>query len=140
MRNLKDINRRIYNLNELMNNNIEGGTVNLTGNINRYTIGAKNIFKCKLEYFNQDREHYNRKISDVLINNYMESEFPTVFDTLGYWVNQEKGIDWIYVDLGFRFSDLNDALKFASFNNELSIWDNLHGKEIEVNKFLYPRR
>ena len=45
MRNLKDINRKVYNLNDLMNDNIEGGTVNLTGNINRYTIGAKTIFQ-----------------------------------------------------------------------------------------------
>lgn len=140
MRNLKDINRRIYNLNELMNQNVEGGTVNLTGNINRYTVGAKTIFRAKLEYFNSDREHYNRRISEVLIENYLNSEFPIPFDTLGYWVNEERGSHYIYVDLGFRFSDLNDALKFGSFNNEISIWDNLHQNEINVNKFLYPRR
>ncbi len=140
MRNQKDINRKIYNLNELMNNNIEGGTVNLTGNINRFTIGAKNIFRAKLEYFNQDREHYNRRIEEVLASNYLFTEFPIPFDTLGYWVNEEKGANYIYVDLGFRFSDVNSALKFASFNNELSIWDNLQGEEIKVNKYLYPRR
>ena len=133
MRNLKDINRKIYNLNDLMNDNIEGGTVNLTGNINRYTIGAKNIFRARLDYFNEDRKHYNRRIAEVLISNYMEAEFPVQFDTLGYWVNFENGNHYIYVDLGFRFSDYSDAIKFASFNNEISIWDNLQGKEIKVN-------
>ena len=139
MRNLKDINRKVYNLNELMTNNIEGGTVNLTGNINRYTVGAKNIFRAKLEYFNEDRQHFNRRIAQVLIENYMNSEFPVPFDTLGYWVNQEKGSHYIYIDLGFRMSDLNDTLKFASFNNEISIWDNQEQKEINVNKFLYRK-
>ena len=134
MKNLKDINRKIYNLNDLMLENIEGGTVNLTGNINRYTIGAKTIFRAKLEYFNEDRKHYNRRIAEVLIENYMNSEFPVPFDTLGYWVNEEQGSHYIYVDLGFRFSDLNDALKFASFNNELAIWDNKQNKEIKVNQ------
>ena len=70
----------------------------------------------------------------------MESEFPVPFDTLGYWVNFENGNHYIYVDLGFRFSDLNDSLKFGSFNNEISIWDNKEQKEIKVNKYLYPRR
>jgi len=138
MKNKKDINRVIFNLNESMNNNIEGGTINLTGNINRYTIGAKNIFRAALEYFNADREHFNRRIEEVLTANYMFYEFPTPFDTLGYWVNFEKGRHYIYVDLGFRFSDLNDALKFAKLNNEYAIWDNQENKEINVNKYLYP--
>ena len=65
MRNQKDINRRIYQINELMDKNIEGGTVNLTGNINRFTVGAKTIFACKLKYFISDREHYNRRIEEI---------------------------------------------------------------------------
>lgn len=128
MRNLKDIKRKINYLNNLMDENIQGGTVNLSGNINRYTIGAKTIFACKLKYFNSDREHYNRKIEEVLIENYMYANTPIQFDTLGYWVNNDE----IFVDLGFRFSDYSDSMKFAQFNNELAIWDNLHNKEIKV--------
>ena len=64
-------------------------------------------------------------------------EYPIVFDTLGYWVDDK---DLLYVDLGFRFSDIYDALKFASFNGEIAIWDNLHGNEINVSEYLYPRR
>ena len=136
MRNQKDIQRKIYQLFDLMNDNVEGGTINLTGNINRFTVGAKTIFACKLKYFNADRDHYKRRIEEVLTANYLFTENPIPFDTLGYWVNNDE----IFVDLGFRFSDFNDAIKFGSFNNEIAIWDNREGKEINVNNYLYGNK
>jgi len=137
MRNQKDIDRKLFHLYNMMKENISGGSLNLTGNINRYTVGAKELFNCKVDYFHQDPQHYLKRIEEELKSNYLFYEFPVNFDTLGYWVSDTG---YLFVDLGFRMSDLNDALKWASFNGEIAIWDNLHGKEINVNQFLYPRR
>lgn len=131
MTNQKDIQRKIFNLTEGIRKNPEGGTINLTGCVNRYTVGAKTILQCKLEYYISDVEHYKRKLYDELFKNYISEEFPINYDTLGWWVSDS----WLYIDLGFRMSDKHDAIKFASFNNEIAIWDNREEKEILTNNY-----
>lgn len=135
MRNKKDIDRKLFYLSNEMDKNISGGTINLTGCIDRYTVGAKNIFTCNLEHFESDRVHYLKRIEEELKDNYLFLEFPIEFDTLGYWVDNSNKKPLLYVDLGFRMSDKSSALKFASFNGELAIWDNKNQKEILVNNY-----
>jgi hypothetical protein len=138
-----DLNRKIFNLNQMIERNHQGGAINMTGNTNRFTVKAKTIFSCKFEYYKSDVKHYNRKIYDVLFENYMNREYPVLFDTIGYFTRLERGSLYLYVDLGFRMSDLNDALKFAQYNlclpHKPTLWDNLNQKEINVYKYLFRR-
>ena len=128
MTNLTDINRVVTRFKTTFSANKDGGNINLTGCLNRYTIGAKNIFTCLVEHFNFDSAFYTHLVTKELTKNYLTNDKVINYDTLGYWVDNGK----IYVDLGFRFSDKSDALKFAQFNGELAIWDNEKNQEIIV--------
>jgi len=131
MKSNKTINRVITNLMNGIKIKPEGGSVNLTGCTNRYTVGAKTIVKCLFRNWRFDDEFYSDKIYKELFNNYISKEFPVSYDSIGWWINDET----IYIDLGFRFSDKSDALKFAQFNGEIAIYDNKAQKDILVNNY-----
>jgi hypothetical protein len=51
-------------------------------------------------------------------------------DFIGVWTDTETGKTWI--DKSHYFRDIDTALQFARYNNQLAIWDNLNNREVRV--------
>ena len=127
-------------LEERIIKNPQGGTINISGCLNRYIVGAKELTVCHYKYFEQDSAYYIREqVIKALEQNYIDNPKKIDYDSIGWWTIEQENkmshnIKWLYIDLGFRFSDKFDALKFAQHNGEIAIYDTKENKEIFVNK------
>jgi len=126
-------------LDEKIKGNKYGGTINLSGCVNRYVVGAKEITVCLYKYYESDSDYYVKNhIIKELEKNYIDNPKQIDYDSVGWWtITDDAGKEWLYIDLGFRFSDKFDAIKFAQFNGELAIFDMEEQRDImtaSINK------
>jgi len=108
---------------QILANNIRAKkdfTLNLGIENSRYIVGAVNLFTGN-----------PAKLQDNLFKR-IESwkEDFADFDTIGGWMDAETGL--YYVDLGFRYSNLDIALDRARVFKQISIYDELEKKLIFV--------
>ena len=61
-------------LEERIIKNPQGGTINISGCLNRYIVGAKELTVCHYKYFEQDSAYYIREqVIKALEQNYIDN-------------------------------------------------------------------
>lgn len=124
----KNIGRHISGLTEYINKNPDGFTINLKGKpaTSGYVVSP---YKGKEVVLNKVDE---KSLEFFLLNNYdlLKQEG----NNLGGWLNKQNGK--FYLDISRVVDNVDDAIGYAAYNDQIAIFDIKNSKEINTKNFL----